>query len=382
MFTRADLDALLEDPGTPAVSIYLPTHVAGREVRQDPIRFRKLLDEARRQLEANGMRGSEADAFLAPANALLNREHYWRRQARGLAVFLAPGRFHEHRLDVQVPERLLIAPHFHVKPLLPLFELDGKFLLLCLALKRVALFQGDRFGLHQIPLDELPAGIEAVMGEPDEEGRINWRVPETQAQGGTGGSNRGMAGGQDHPEANLGGTMNWLSELDRMVHRRFANDPAPLVVIGTEDVVGEWAKITRMTDRMASRLHKNPFGLDQDTLHRIAFEAVKPVLDVKRSEPVSDLKPGAPLSAWELTDVIAAAVQGRVDRLLVACDAEAWGRLDEGSGRAFPHLRYEPGDEDLLDRAAALALKTGAPVHALRRDEMPDGRMIAARLRY
>lgn len=40
MFSRNDLDELVAMDARPAISIYLPTHVAGREIRQDPIRLK------------------------------------------------------------------------------------------------------------------------------------------------------------------------------------------------------------------------------------------------------------------------------------------------------------------------------------------------------
>ena len=42
MFLRHDLDQLLACDKSPAVSIYLPTHLGGREVRQAAIRLRNL----------------------------------------------------------------------------------------------------------------------------------------------------------------------------------------------------------------------------------------------------------------------------------------------------------------------------------------------------
>jgi hypothetical protein len=41
MFLRHDLDELLAFDKSPAISIYLPTHPVGREVRQDAIRLRQ-----------------------------------------------------------------------------------------------------------------------------------------------------------------------------------------------------------------------------------------------------------------------------------------------------------------------------------------------------
>jgi hypothetical protein len=42
MLFRNDLDELLAFDQYPAVSVYLATHPAGREARQDPIRLRNL----------------------------------------------------------------------------------------------------------------------------------------------------------------------------------------------------------------------------------------------------------------------------------------------------------------------------------------------------
>jgi hypothetical protein len=67
MFLRHDLDELLAFDKSPAISIYLPTHPVGREVRQDAIRLRNLLSEAAKRLASCDMRGPEIDALLRPA---------------------------------------------------------------------------------------------------------------------------------------------------------------------------------------------------------------------------------------------------------------------------------------------------------------------------
>ena len=50
MFSRSDLDELVAMDARPAVSIYLPTHIAGREIPQDPIRLKNLLSSAEERL--------------------------------------------------------------------------------------------------------------------------------------------------------------------------------------------------------------------------------------------------------------------------------------------------------------------------------------------
>jgi len=46
------------------VSLYMPTHRAGRETEQDPIRYKDLLREAEERLMANGLRSPEVQEML------------------------------------------------------------------------------------------------------------------------------------------------------------------------------------------------------------------------------------------------------------------------------------------------------------------------------
>ena len=49
-FSKAEIQTLNSAQGLPCVSIYLPTHEAGAEIRQDPIRLKNQLSEAEKQL--------------------------------------------------------------------------------------------------------------------------------------------------------------------------------------------------------------------------------------------------------------------------------------------------------------------------------------------
>ena len=138
MISRSDLDELVAMDARPAVSIHLPTHVAGREIRQDPIRLKNLLSSAAERLAARWRR-PEIEDFLGPAESLVGDEEFWRHQQQGLAVFLAPGFNHIHKLPIPVPEETLLGDHFHITPLLPLFEDAGSFWLLTISAKHTRL---------------------------------------------------------------------------------------------------------------------------------------------------------------------------------------------------------------------------------------------------
>jgi hypothetical protein len=89
MFLRNDLDELLGCDSAPAVSIYLPTHRAGREIRQDAIRLRNLLSTAAGRLGPR-LRGPEIADLIEPARRLVDDESFWRRVDRAQLPANAP----------------------------------------------------------------------------------------------------------------------------------------------------------------------------------------------------------------------------------------------------------------------------------------------------
>ena len=130
MFTRSELSRLLSAPPSLGVSIFLPTHVVGREVRQGPIRLKNLVAEARDQLVSAGLDQAEAETFVEPAAVLVDDYGFWQHQNQGLALFLDGAQLRHFRVPIPLPERVAVGPGFHVMPLLPLFAADGAFLVL------------------------------------------------------------------------------------------------------------------------------------------------------------------------------------------------------------------------------------------------------------
>lgn len=73
----------------PCVSIFMPTHRAGPETRQDPLRLRNMLGQAAARLDEGGLTQREITDLLAPAAELDGDTGFWRHLADGLAIFLA-----------------------------------------------------------------------------------------------------------------------------------------------------------------------------------------------------------------------------------------------------------------------------------------------------
>jgi hypothetical protein len=77
LLSKSNLERLAEVPGGPCVSIFMPAHRAWPETRQDPIRLKNLLVEARERLLERGLPSTETDGILQPAEDLLSDGLFW-----------------------------------------------------------------------------------------------------------------------------------------------------------------------------------------------------------------------------------------------------------------------------------------------------------------
>jgi hypothetical protein len=140
--TLAELkETFLETRFPWCVSIYMPTHRAGRETEQDRIRFKNLLREVENRFLAQGLRSPEVRERLKDAYQLLQDGGFWKRRSDGLAVFFSAGGLRALRLPVHFEETLVISDRCHVKPLLPLLVSDSRFFILALSQNQVRLLE-------------------------------------------------------------------------------------------------------------------------------------------------------------------------------------------------------------------------------------------------
>src|SRR5688500_18503047 len=106
---------LLNSPEPPCVSLYQPTNRRYPENQQDPIRFRNLtksLEQSLRQKYTT----REVTPLLELFQALADDQEFWNHTLDGLAVLGAPGLFRVYRLQRLVPEFVVVADSFHIKP--------------------------------------------------------------------------------------------------------------------------------------------------------------------------------------------------------------------------------------------------------------------------
>ena len=378
MFIRQDLDELMMADRRPAVSIYLPTHVAGREIRQDPIRLRNLIAQVDERLAKN-WRSTERAALLAPAQALVDDEFFWRQQEEGLAIFLASDFSRVHKLPAAVPEQVIVGDHFHILPLLSMLD-GGQFWLLAVSAARTRFYQGTQHTFAAVAGFDLPQGVGEVRGETEYQ-ETHHAAPQRRRSGGF---DKAQSFGEDPEEVRKTELIRLLQRIAAAVEPCIRRSPAPVVLAAHPEIRGHFREIAGWKEIVPDGVSENPDALAEAELHRHARACVEPILAAARTAALERFNSllGTGKAATAIEDIIGAARDGRIDTLFVGHDAHIWGRIDESGGQMAMHETAAEDDVDLLDHAALLTLRHAGRVMPVERAALPAPGLAAALLRY
>jgi hypothetical protein len=372
------LDELVASEAQPALSLYLPTHSAGREIRQDPIRLKNLLARAGEQLAAT-RRGPAIEELLAPAARLVEDDAFWQHQQQGLAIFLAPGFARIHALPIAVAEELVLGTHFHIKPLLPLTEDGGRFWLLTISARRTRLYRGSRAQLRETTGLDLPQDVAAIRGESEYQEGYN-----AAPAGRHGGLAKAQAFGPAPDEMRKTELVELLHRVAAAVEPEIKRNPAPLILAASPEIRGHFREIAGWKELLSDGIDENPDALREEELHRAAYALMDERRRRARAAAVERLNSrlGTGQAATKPADIVRAARYARIDTLFLCGDEHLWGRFDEGADRIVAHQSPLAGDTDLLDYAALMTLRQGGRVMLVDRRALPPPGLAAAILRY
>lgn len=370
----------------PCISIYLPTHRRAGETQQDPIRLKNLVAETEERLISGGMRRPEAENLLKQARLLVDNDSFWQHQSDGLAVFIAPGHTIVLHLPVTVPEEAHIGVRFHIKHLLPMIASNGRFYVLTIAQDCVRLFEGTRYGIQPVQADEIPESISEEQSRTDYQEKVGFHpTGPTPTTWGRPAAMR-HSGGESPQDVRENELKEWLRDVANAVEAQMAEETAPLAVVADERNFGHFNAFCGYPHLLPTGITEHPERLDERQLHERAWALVEPVfarrLEEAKEHFASLAGESHPRAPRDLSSIVRSARFGRVDVLFVAEDAHVFGTVDLETGEGEVRQDSDEDGEDLLDRAAAEALNTGARVYALPKEQVPGGNAAAAILRY
>ena len=362
------------------VSLYMPTHRAGRETEQDPIRFKNLLRQAEERLLAEGLNSAQVRDLLKAPQGLLQDQSFWRHQSDGLAVFCSEDVFHLFRLPVRFSELVVVADRFPVKPLLPLLTADGIFFILAVSQNQLRLLEGTQHAVDEIEMENMPQNLAETLPDGLAEKQLQFH---TGTPSGTG-SRPAVFHGHETSNETKNRMRQWFRIIDKHIRGMLPDGRFPLVLAGVDTLFPLYREVNTYLHLMEEGISGNPEGMSPEELHRKAWTIVEPVFKKDRETALDRYRQlaGTGQTTTDIVEAIRAAHHGRVEVLFVAVGLQLWGRFDYEQNKVDVHDIPEPGGGDLLDLTAIQTLIKGGKVYALPPPEVPDQAPLAAVLRY
>lgn len=362
------------------VSLFMPTHRAGRETEQDPIRFKNLLREVEKQLLSKGLRSPEVRKALNEPRQRLQNSRFWQHQSDGLATFFSTDAFHSFRLPIAFEELVVISNRFHIKPLLPFFTSDGLFFILALSQNQARLLEGTRHTVEELSLEGVAQSLSEAFPDASSDKQLQFH---TGTPSGTG-ARAAMFHGHDIGNETKDRIVRWFRMIDTHVRDVLSGGQPPLVLAGVDYLFPLYREANTYPNLLDEGVSGNPEELSPEELRIRAWSLVEPVFKKARQEAVAWYRQlsGTGRTTTDVKEAVLAAHHGRVDVLFVAAGVQVWGSFDLEKDMVYVHKSPENGDEDLLDLTAVQSLIKGGTVYAVAPEEVPDQAALAAVLRY
>jgi hypothetical protein len=395
---RESLVSLAQHRGWPSVSIYLPTHRAGDPKDQDPIRLKNLIRQACERLVAEGLRDPEADAFLAPARALVEDDVFWRQATDGLAVFISRDGSRIFQTDITLPEQAIVGGRFFLRALARAYKGDMRFFALAFDRNGARLFEGDRVSIRELELKDAPASFaDEVKYDNGEEIKqnISFGSPESAQNAGPRVSIFHGHAAQNFDKNELA---RYANDLERAVTRRLGpENKVPLLLMGVDYQLVAYREANTYEALASEQVTGAVDYLTEREVHDMALETLQPRFDAAAQADLAELRERpSQFVTTDPTEIVSAAATGRVKSLFFDESSGPFGIFNpdlvavEGVCSAAPRYLRDTADSevapdecgwDLVDLAVAETVLHGGTVHAFDGEDAPVAG-VAAVLRY
>ncbi|QDU80075.1 hypothetical protein Pla110_17970 [Polystyrenella longa] len=381
--TLADIEKLFESEDNWCVSIYMPTHRSGKEIREDPIRLKNRLAEAEEQLKKAGVESGEIDRLCKLAQARCNLDtdanrEFWRHQADGLAILLNDGEEQVYQLQMPVDELTLVSHRFHLKPLLRAAQSDLEYCVLAVSQGKVRFLEGSRSGLSERPIEDLPAGLQSIVSGDHQKG-FNMHSFKVASGGGENAVPHGhVETDQEHE------LRRYFRIIDEAIGEALHADSRPLVFAGVDELFPYFRDASEYSHLIEEPIGGNPDELSAEELHQKAWPLVAKQFHKREHQALERWNSVAHTDTAEdsVEAILNAAHDGRIDTLLLKAGSHCWGKYDASIRETTIEEQSSANNYDLFDLAAIKTLQADGRVELLEEESLPKELPAAAICRY
>jgi hypothetical protein len=380
LLTKELLQELLAVDQGPFLSLYMPAGRTHPENLKNPIRFKNLVSELEESL-LQKYSVNEVKEYLEPMEALINDNDVWNYTKDGVAVFSAKGMFIE--LHKSVEELAMVADSFHTKPLWQYLQSLDQFHLLGLTLHDIKLFEGNRHSLTEVELtSDTPKTITEALGD-----ELTDKHSTTASYGGTGGESTAMHHGHGgKKEETEKDAERYFRVVADAIYEHYSKPTEwPLILAALPEHHNLFQKVNKNPLLLSNGIAINPSSVSSDQLAKMAWNIMEPEYNLKLDSLVDRFEQARAngKGSDDYKEVAVAAVEGRVDTLIVEADLIIPVRITNlVTGNTQKKKLKNPRVDDLLDDMGELVLKMGGQVMVLPTEKMPSDKGLAAIFRY
>ena len=386
LLTPVDFDRFARFDDSVCVSLLMPTHPAGMENLEDPIRFKNLLKQARAGIADR--KGPDYDRIRDRLEILRDSAldgYFWKGHHTGMAVYCRPEETYLRGIPFPTPERVVINSRCYLAPLVPAISAAVRFRVLALSPKSVRLFDCSRYSCTLVDTPGWPNDLRDIEVFVEEQRQVGahaeaasaGRIPSRDA---VYYGQEGFDEGTEHKQRLL----EYCRLVDRRLHATLGHPDAPLVLACDERLAPIFRETTVYPRVVPQTLLGNPDYRTAAEIHEDAWKLVKDEANETRDAAVLRYGHaiGHGMAATGLKEVLPAAHDGRIDTLLVAEDSQQWGKYDIDDRTVDLHKAPTQSDEELVNLAVIKAYVHGAAIFNVPTGELPDDKAVAAVLRY
>lgn len=363
---KSDFSQLAEKRGDACVSIYLNTTPLTQDIQASRIEMKNLIREAQLQLEEADFDKRRLATLLEALNEKLDDDEFWKFQANSLAVFATPDDIQTFRLANQLTPMVQVSDRFHLKPLFRAVAFSHSAYILALSENAVRLVEMHAdMPPEEVKVENMPDDAASSVGKST----LNDRSHSNRIVGSEGQNVR---------------FQQYVRQVDTALKSVLKGGETPLVLAATGRLAEIFQQACSYPHLLPDTISDSPDRIPDAELADLA----RPVLDASYARKISDLtalfeqRTGENRTVTDISDAAKAATFGAVDTLIVDIDAVVPGFVDDETGAVTFVEEDDARAYGVVDEIAGRTFANGGTVVAVRREDVPGGKELAAILRY
>ncbi|QRN86223.1 hypothetical protein JR334_03090 [Clostridia bacterium] len=361
------------------ISLYQPTHRHAPENRGDLVMFGNLLRDIESILKKK-ISSEELEKRLRPFRQLLEDREFWNTTLDGLAVLSSSEKCYVYKLADSMAARIDVAKSLNLRPLIRYFQTADRFQILGIGLDGFAIFEGNRYQISELPLDEdIPVTMDQVLGEEHTE---SYLAHGSYGGGGESAMFHGHGAKKDDKDQDI---ERYFRYIDALIKEKYSRESGlPLILLSHKEQSGAFRKISTNNLLISEGIRGHYQDLSIEQIKDLAWKAMYPAYQKRLDMMLDDYFKAQKkeLATDNLVDIAQATLEGNVDILFLEEKANFLGIWDEETGEILQNELNHLEESDVLNDLATAVLKRKGRVVILASERIPGKDGVAARLRH